>query len=123
MEKARVSMKVCKGFRHVFSAGYCDLQAITGGTYSGIIQPAYYNCGVYGWNCDLYIDYPTDSIITTGYRNMRGAMIPREIIDEYSRRADAIRARLTFDNYDSIKNEFLENFTDFCRAVIERIDG
>lgn len=83
--KIKTSMKICNNFENVYSAGCCDLQYIFRG-----FEPQYYNCGVHGWNCDLYIDWKTDTIITTGYRNMRGKMIPQELIEKYNKKAAKI---------------------------------
>lgn len=79
MSKVKVSIKEVKNsFRKVFSCGYCDLQYIM---YS---NPRMYNCGVYGWNCDIYANYQYDIAITTGYRNMTGERIPSELIEKYN---------------------------------------
>lgn len=72
-------------WNHVFRCGYCDLQHIF--RYE---EPQFYNSGVYGWNCDIYVDYGRDIAITTGYRNMAGRMIPADLIRKYSDIAEAI---------------------------------
>lgn len=84
--KIKTSMQNIKSrFRKVYRCGYCDLQYIMRG-----YEPQYYNCGTYGWNCDIYADYKNDIAITTGYRNMAGKRIPDEIIVEYTQKAKAI---------------------------------
>jgi hypothetical protein len=83
--KAKTSMKNITNRFETYSCGYCDLQYIMRMT-----EPQYYNCGVYGWNCDIYVNYGRGMAITTGYRNMRGKMIPHEIIDKYSKIAEEI---------------------------------
>ena len=71
----------------VFRAGYCDLQYLFSSN-----DFRFYNSGVYGWNCDILIDYEHEVIITTGYRNMRGEIIPRKISEHYNDLAlDVIR--------------------------------
>lgn len=77
-------------FSKVYRCGYCDLQDIV------TIEPTYYNCGVYGWNYDAYIDYRNDLAITTGYRNMTGKRIPDELIVEYSEKARAIKKQFGY---------------------------
>ena len=62
---------------NIYSCGYCDLQMIFKG-----IEPEFYNSGVYGWNCDVYII--GNIAITTGYRNTYGKKIPHEIISKYN---------------------------------------
>jgi len=87
--KKRTSMKETRNYSHVFRAGYCDLHYIMYG-----YEPTYYNAGVYGWNNDMYIDYATNTIISTGYRNMRGARIPDYIVKAFSENAkDILTAR------------------------------
>jgi hypothetical protein len=80
MKKEHITIKKVRSYwRKNFQCGYCDLQDIM--RYK---EPTYYNAGVYGWNCDVYTDYRTDIAITTGYRNMTGRQIPRELIEKYS---------------------------------------
>lgn len=83
--KIRTSMKETWRWSHVFRVGYCELQYIMYG-----YEPTYYNAGVYGWNNDMYVDYRTDTIITTGYRNMRGERIPDYIVKAFSENAKDI---------------------------------
>ena len=81
MRKIKVAMKEVNNFRKVYRMGYCDLQYIMQG-----VEPTFYNSGVYGWNCDIYVDYSRDIAITTGYRNMRGERIPHDILRNTTRR-------------------------------------
>ena len=79
MSKMETTMKAIRyNYRKVFRAGYCDLAHIFNG-----YDPQFYNAGIYGWNCDIYIDYGRDMAITTGYRNMAGASIPLDLIKKY----------------------------------------
>lgn len=82
MQKTHTSMKVTNYYSHSFRCGYCDLQNIFRG-----VSPMYYNSGIYGWNCDLYVDFETDTIISTGYRNMRGERIDSDIWSKYDKKA------------------------------------
>lgn len=88
MGKIRTSMTEItkrRGWKNVYQCGYCELQEVF------TAYPAtYYNSGVYGWNCDIYTDYKTDTIITTGYRNMRGKKIDRDLIEKYEKKARKI---------------------------------
>lgn len=87
--KVRTSMKITGYFKHSYCAGYANLQYIMNG-----YEPTYYNAGVYGWNNDMYIDYATNTIISTGYRNMRGTRIPDYIVKAFSENAkDILTAR------------------------------
>lgn len=107
-------MKVVNRFNNVFRCGYCDLQSIF-----YCVEPVYYNAGVYGWNCDLYIDYETDTIISTGYRNMRGASINREIIKKYDAIAREIIENNSFKDYEKLMNLLQENRKNFINEVLE----
>ena len=64
---------------NIYSCGYCNLQRIFNG-----VEPDFYNAGVYGWNCDIYII--GNIAITTGYRNTYGKKIPYEMIRKYNDR-------------------------------------
>ncbi len=109
MNKIKASMNICNNFKNVFRAGYCDLQHIFHG-----VEPVYYNSGkLYGWNCDMYVDYATDTILTTGYRNMRGERVDYDTIQKYDAIAQEIIEKYRFGD-DEKKNELLEkNRNDF----------
>ena len=108
--KTHATMKYVKDvWNNVYQCGYCDLQYIM--KYE---EPMYYNAGVYGWNCDIYCDYKRDIAISTGYRNMRGKMIPNELIEKYSKIAKEI-CKDWSKPFDKIKAELelnKENFLD-----------
>lgn len=113
MTKIKTDMKrISNGYRKVFRCGYCDLQDIY--KYE---RPQFYNCGVYGWNCDIYVDYKRDIVITTGYRNMRGRCIPGEIIRKYTEIAKTILDGGTFANYDETKKQLDENRENFLNEL------
>ena len=106
--KKHTTMKYFNNFEKVFRAGYCDLQDIY--KYS---EPQFYNSGVYGWNCDIYVDYARDIAITTGYRNMKGQLIPNELIKKYS--------EIAKDIYTNAFNN-MTNYTDSYNKMIEALD-
>ena len=112
--KVQVSMRnVCNNWSNVFYAGYCELWQIMRGIY-----PNAYNCGVYGWNCDIYFDYKRDIAINTGYRNVRGKRIPSELIKEFSEIAEKICERPFNPNRD-IQKELDENRENFFDALMK----
>ena len=128
--KTKIAMTTLKkiGYRFM-SAGYCDLYKIVNGSR---IDPQYYNCGVYGWNCDIYTEWTQRAgavAISTGYRNMRGPMIPREVIEEYSEKADAIREtfekeyRPGGDWYQERADALNANWYDFVIAAFRACYG
>ena len=114
MRKTHESMKVTNNFLNVFRCGYCDLQNIFYG-----IDPVYYNAGVYGWNNDMYIDYSTDTIITTGYRNMRGDSINHDLIRKYDKKARAIVGDWTI-SYDDKMKKLAKIRTAFINEILNK---
>ena len=103
--KKHTSIKEIKNnYSKIFRAGYCDLQYIF--KYQ---EPQYYNKSLYGWNCDIYINYSRDIAITTGYRNMAGQKIPDELIKKYTEKAKNILQDTFKKSYDDIKNALDEN--------------
>lgn len=110
MSKIKTTMKnITERYSKVWRCGYCDLQYIMRG-----IDPTYYNCGIYGWNCDIYTTEA--GAITTGYRNMRGERIPSEIIKEYTEKADEIINNGGFD-YNKIQAGLDVIRSDFFRTL------
>ena len=99
-----------KLFTKVYCCGYCDLQDIV------VIDPTYYNAGVYGWNYDAYVDYSNDMVITTGYRNMTGKRIPDDLIKEYSKKATEIKKQYGYWN-DETREKLYSNMYEFFNKV------
>lgn len=102
--------RIVNNFKKVYCCGYCDLQYIM--RYN---EPQYYNSGVYGWNCDIYVDYKNDIAISTGYRNMRGESIPKELIEKYSVIAESIYKDwdVTKVSWEKMKEKFDKNVENF----------
>lgn len=97
--KVKTSMiDVVRSHNYVYRCGYADLQHLFSG-----VDYCYYNCGVYGWNCDIFTDYVDGKSIavTTGYRNMRGERIPDYIVKAFESAAKSIY-------YESYSREKLE---------------
>lgn len=112
MKRQTTMTNITRTFKKVYQTGYCNLQNIF--KYD---EPQYYNCGMYGWNCDTYIDYERDIAITTGYRNMRGVMIPREIIKKYDEIAVNILKDTFAKPYEEIKKLLDENKQNFLNEI------
>ena len=113
MTKVKTDMKrIRNGYAKVFRCVYCDLYYIY--RYE---NPQFYNCGVYGWNCDIYIDYKRDIAITTGYRNMAGERIPDEIIRKYSAIAKTIVENGSFTDFEKVEKELEENRENFLNEL------
>lgn len=111
--KTHVAIKnIRNNYKKVFRAGYCDLQYIM--KYE---NPVYYNAGVYGWNCDIYVDFQRDIAITTGYRNMAGQRIPDEIIRKYTEKAKEILENTFRKPFDEIDEALRQNKEAFLEEL------
>ena len=109
MKKKTTMNYITGSFEKVWRCGYCDLYYIMKG-----VEPEYYNAGIYGWNCDVYIDWLHDTAISTGYRNMRGERIPAELLEKYSRQAEEIvKNNFNFVNYEEYEKQLNENRREF----------
>lgn len=114
--KIRTSMKnACMYANKIIRIGYCDLQFLL-----RQFEPDFYNCGIYGWNCDIYRFYHNGKlyVITTGYRNMRGESADWKTVQKYNKAAESIGAYHNpeyISDYETRKakyRELLENFLD-----------
>lgn len=113
MSKTKTTMKAIKNnWRNIYSCGYCDLRYIM--KYN---EPAFYTSGVYGWNCDIYVDYVRDIAITTGYRGMTGRTIDNAIIEKYSNIAKKITENTFNRPYEDIKKALDENVEAFYNEL------
>ena len=90
MKTTRKQLNRC--FSRIFWCGYCDLQNILRDD-----SPKFYNCGIYGWNYDVY-DLGNIAI-TTGYRGMFGEEIPDEILAKYDKEARQVIEDTQWMNY------------------------
>lgn len=112
--KRETTMKSIKNtFGKIYQVGYCGLQNIF--RYE---SPQFYNAGVYGWNCDIYVDYGKNIAISTGYRNMRGVQIPNEIVEKYDKVALDILKDTFGKSYEDIKTALEENKENFLNEII-----
>ena len=109
--KIRTSMiDIVRTHNYVYRCGYADLHYLFSG-----VDYCYYNCGVYGWNCDIFTDYIDGKSIavTTGYRNMRGDRIPDYIVKAFESAAKSIYCESY--SYD----EKTENLEELRRAFFK----
>lgn len=113
MKKQTTMKSITNNFNKVYRTGYCELQNIF-----KYVDADYYNAGVYGWNCDVYVDYGKNLAITTGYRNMRGEMIPTEIIDKYDLIAMKILSNTFNVPFDEIMLDLKENRENFLNELL-----
>ena len=112
--KTHTPIKFIKNNFRTFRTGYCELKNIMKYT-----EPQYYNSGVYGWNCDVYISYKHDIAITTGYRNMTGQLIPREVIEKYNNVAMEILTNKYNKPFEEVEKALAENMENFYNELAE----
>ena len=113
MSKTKTTIKAIRNnWSKVYMCGYCDLQYIM--KYN---EPAFYNSGIYGWNCDVYVDYARDIAITTGYREMIGKRIDETIIKKYSDLAKEISENTFNIPYEEIKMALDKNVEEFFEEL------
>ena len=112
--KTKVAMKsIRNSYNNIFCAGYCELEDIMRWR-----EATHYNCGVYGWNCDIYTNYKRDIAITTGYRNMAGTKIPHELIEKFSKIARNIMNEYTGTNYEEVRDALDRNRENFYDELL-----
>lgn len=97
----------------------CDL--LTG------VNASYYNAGVYGWNNDTYLLHTSDGetiAINQGYRNTRGPVIPRDVVEKYNNAAHDIKQayynKIGIGAYESMiasLEKLRSDFADEIRAL------
>ena len=110
--KTHTSMKNIPA-RKVWRAGYCDLSYIL-----DRYGAQFYNAGVYGWNCDIYVDFSTDAAITTGYRNMRGERIPADLLERYDKEGRELSEKMwELENYRERKEDLARRFWNELAAL------
>lgn len=124
MYNTRMSMKDAQMFADkVIRIGYCDLYFLL-----DTIERSGYNCGVYGWNCDIYRVYTSTGklvVITTGYRNMRGESVDYKTVRRYN---DIAKSVSEYSNPAYIRDyterkQFLADLLDtFCRDICGEIE-
>ena len=118
MAKCKVTGKWLKENFNCISAGYCDLQYLL--QYE---SPLYYNCGVHGWNYDVYVT--GNYALCTGYRGMPSTVKTvknkYDIEREYDRKAEKIvneRRNFSTDEFKKKKERLSELFSEMIEKII-----
>lgn len=102
-ETTRKAILNSYSYNKIFSAGYCELQALL-----AYESPIAYTTGIYGWNFDLYLIKSV--AICTGYRGMPGKRIPYGRVKTIEERARAIDVDATIDDKRAARAELLKEF-------------
>lgn len=78
MSKIKITNKELKNM-------YNEIYIINDKTLCLYLKPRFFNCGIYGWNYDVYeLDY--DTCLITGYRNQPGNRIPCNLEEKYKKK-------------------------------------
>jgi len=111
MTKAKVTNKWLKANFNIIKICYCDLQHLL-----DYFKPMYYTCGIYGWNCDVYvIDY--NNVICTGYRTPEGNIkFNYSIVRKYEEEAMKLYYNNNMD-YQEKKRQAEKLLNDFISEV------
>lgn len=109
--KTKTSMiDITRSYDKVYRCGYGDLQYLFSGE-----EARFYNCGLYGWNCDIFTAYigGKSIAVTTGYRNMRGERIPYYIIKAFESAAESIYYEsYSRDKLEELRRAFFQLLAD-----------
>ena len=112
--KKQTTIKAIKNNYTTFRCGYKELQNIMYFT-----DADFYNAGVYGWNCDVYVS--GNIAITTGYRYTTGIRIPDELIKLYDAGAkNILNSILTTDTKKACMQELVRDFYGELRGLINQ---
>lgn len=112
MAKIKTTAKAIRNaYPNIITIGYCDLQYLL-----GYFSPAYYTCGVYGWNCDIYI-IDSETVIATGYRPVNGKYHNYEIVKKYNDKAKSEIYGNWDEDYDTKKDKANKLLSDFVKEI------
>ena len=107
--KKRMSMKECKNWAHVVTIPNCSAYYVLLD-----FDAKYYNCGTYGWNCDIWTDISRDLLICSGYRNTRGKQVPLDLVKPFDDRAQEImRTTQDWEEIAKIREEFFDFLVNY----------
>ncbi len=113
--KVKVTRKqVLDNYCQVISVGYCDLCHLL-----QFKSANYYNCGVYGWNCDIY-DLGNGVALSTGYRpfgNLKASYY--HLTREYNEKAKKVHEqyynnKIKYDTKNKKLDKLLNEFVNEC---------
>lgn len=112
MAKVKTTAKAIKNaYCNIITIGYCDMQYLL-----SYFTPAYYTCGVYGWNCDVFI-IDDNTVIATGYRPVSGNLHSYELVKKYNDKAKSeIYGRWDID-YQEQKRIASQMLADFVKEI------
>jgi hypothetical protein len=99
-------------YSRVYRAGYCELYPLYRES-----EAIGYNCGVYGWNWDLYT-FSDGIAITSGYRSMCGGNLP-ERCKKILRNAEKYYNQRKYKTYSVLDKYIARARRNFEKALQE----
>lgn len=111
MKFKTTSKEIKNYYNTIISIGYCGAQHLL--QYQ---EARAYNCGVYGWNYDLYI---VDGVaLCTGYRSMPGKSVNYDLLNEYEKAAEKIvyNYSIGYEKQKELVNGLLAEFIEKATA-------
>lgn len=78
MSKIKITNKELKNM-------YNEIYIINDKTLCLYLEARFFNCGIYGWNYDVY-ELDCDTCLITGYRNQTGIKIPYKLEEKYKKK-------------------------------------
>ena len=96
----------------VYRIGYCQAQYLLGDK-----NPTFYNCGVYGWNCDYYVFEEKNIILSMGYNPQGQALKDYNMLRKYENKA----LKLTLENmpYETRKKKLAKLLNQFLDEIVK----
>ena len=112
MAKVKTTAKaIKKAYSNIITIGYCDMAHLL-----SYCTPAYYTCGINGWNCDVYI-IDDNTVIATGYRPVSGNLHSYELVKKYNEKAKSeIYGHWNID-YQEQKKIASQMLADFVKEI------
>ena len=112
MAKVKTTAKAIKNaYCNIITIGFCGMQHLL-----SYFTPAYYTCGVNGWNCDVFI-VDDNTVIATGYRPVSGNLHSYELVEKYDEKAQKeIYGRWDID-YQEQKRIASQMLSDFVKEI------
>ena len=99
-------------YSRVYRAGYCELYPLYRES-----EAIGYNCGVYGWNFDIYT-FGSGIAITSGYRSMCGDQLP-ERCKKILHNAEKYYSERKYKNYPALDKYISRQRKAFEKALAE----
>lgn len=115
IKMTRNDVKALAGNRPIYQVSYCSLQTLLSGN-----NAVGYNRGHYGWNFEVY-DLG-DLVITAGYRNMVGKVLPLEMTQKWEKKAEKMQFSKEL-SWKEARAKRIRLVTCFVKAVKKELEA